>query len=322
MGAWIEWANPPRIVSSILTNGTWSTPTILSNSQPSHLGSLAAAVAGSDANVSWVQQIGDRYTLVSKRWQQAWSAMDEVAELSSADAFAYPPRAVMSPSGKALLTWIDDGINASYFDGQEWSDSTRVASHDTTNSHASALSEDRGILAWSRIRDSKPEIYASMLQGGLWNAPQLIGQGSASKTFEPKASIEGSRAIVAWNRESQETESAFATYASVLQDDQWSTAASLSGAAQPSLMQPLVTLSAGVAVSAWGARQQEPSYGCSADGDSWIDSAVVPSTMPPGSDSNVLAMSLSPDATNGLLFFSSYTAEPEPKSQLWMSRWE
>ncbi len=322
VAAWIEWTNPPRIVSSILTNGIWSTPSILSNSQANNLGNPTAAIAGSTAVVSWVQSADNRSRLMSRRWRQTWAVLDEVADLSSADTLGSPLNVATNHSGHVLLSWIDDGINASTFDGEEWSVSTRVASHGTKGGTASALTEGLGILAWERPRvDAPSDIYASVVRDGLWDTPQRIGKCNALQRVKPRVSAEENRVVVVWNDESDTSDGALAPCGAGLKDGEWS-AINLLAPPSTSLDLPVVTLSAGVAVSAWGVSRGEPTYSCSAGEDDWAEMMVVPSGAPPQElGTRVLTMGLSPDASKGLLFYSRHVPEPS-QTQLWMSRWE
>ncbi len=215
----------------------------------------------------------------------------------------------MNDRGKALLTWIDDGVNASYFDGEAWSEGVRVASHDTSGSENSVLTSDLGVITWNRAREgANPDVYTSLLQNGLWSTPKLLGEGS---TFEPKASAEGTHAVVAWNTGTGENDQTYTTYAASWHENAWAPASNLSATPVAPMTQPRVTHKAAVSVTTW-LEAEQLFCTCSAGTESWA--AAKPIAVPGESTLSILSMDLSPDASQGLVFLVG--------EKLWMSRYE
>jgi hypothetical protein len=209
-----------RVYAGIYSNGTWTAPTVDTDSLS--IGGQGAnnPVVGINDNgyilVAWVQSDGVQTQIFkSEYYDGSWHNPSGLADnISFGSTVSNPPALAVNSSGDAIIVWTQsDGGTTRTYKAQRingtWSVPTAFADHlsaNLTNATQSAVvaMNDSGdaTVAWTGVEGANNQIYVAQYRSGVWTIPSGDADNlspNGQNAILPAVAMNNSgEALVAW----------------------------------------------------------------------------------------------------------------------------
>lgn len=185
---------PVQQVSSVLTAGNTTTPTVVYNSA----GDGIAVWEVSNLGRSLVYSVYDSGT-------DSWSTEAILSSITNSNSMG--PQLVSNGTGFAMVWREFDGtvwqLYSSFYDGTNWSTKAIIDTEDTTSVNAPKLASNGTgyAVTWYQSQSSQDRIFARVsTDGSTWGGAVIIDNGTSSAR-SPKISSNGSGYAAIWEQD-------------------------------------------------------------------------------------------------------------------------
>lgn len=203
----VAWVQNDGTANSIymarLTNGSWTSPTLIESSNETAAWPRVAVDANGNALLLWRQFSGGEYRIHSRYWNGSTQSLSAI-ELLDGDGDRHP-RVAFDGAGNAFAVW-GNGTQVRRFDAATGQWSAQVSLQNGTGDGAGAdLSVDaagNALIAWLENDGTALSVYARRYDAasGSWSAATLLEtltQGANNDHFL-SVSLAGNEGVVAW----------------------------------------------------------------------------------------------------------------------------
>ncbi len=197
-----------RIYKCEYRNGSWSSATVMSNSNNYDASSPHVAMDGNgNAIITWAQFYGFADQIYYCMYRDgAWTSPALIS--SNFSYAASSPQVAMNDNGSAIITWVQpessyDRIYKSVYSNGAWSTpaviSSNISSYNASSPRLAMDDNGNAIITWVENDGSNNQIFKSDYRGGIWSAYDTISDNVSQPASDPQVAMDNNgNAIITW----------------------------------------------------------------------------------------------------------------------------